>query len=74
MLNTTGGIIKGDADMGIKQSSTLGEKIKAPVADGMIEAPDNFVEFVWRYHNSDANTGTKWQDYFTGFIATPGAC
>lgn len=67
-LNSSGGIIKGSESMGIKQSSTLGLNIKVPVADGHIEVPESFIEFVWRYQN-EANQGSKWHHYFTGFIA-----
>ncbi|EKD72011.1 MAG: hypothetical protein ACD_46C00032G0002 [uncultured bacterium] len=68
-LNPDGGIIKGGKHTGIAQSSTLGISETVSLADGNIDIPTGFVEFVWRYSNV-SNKPNLWSDYFTGFIAT----
>lgn len=70
-LNHEGGIIKGGRQAGIEQSSTAGKLQKIKLADGEIELPCGFVEFVWRFPHAHATAKPiLWQDYFTGFIAT----
>ena len=67
-LNEKGGLIKGRASQGIKQSSTLAAAKWLKLADGMIDLPDRFIEFVWRYPKQEGES-MLWEDYFTGFIA-----
>lgn len=66
-LNKEGARIKGSEAIGIAQSSTVEKKEKIHLADGTIELPTSFVEFVWRYPLPN-RIATKWEDYFTGFI------
>lgn len=69
-LNHEGGVIKGTAKSGIVQGSTTGVTQSIALADGTVELPTGFVEFVWRYPAENAtHRPTKWQDYFTGFVA-----
>lgn len=67
-LNPDGGFIKGKKESGIAQSSTKGVLRKIKLADGEVELPTDFTEFVWRYPVS-SSTPVKWDDYFTGFVA-----
>jgi len=67
-LNRDGGLIKGQKESGIAQSSTKGILRTVPLADGEVQLPTEFTEFVWRYPAS-STAPTLWQDYFTGFIA-----
>ncbi|MDQ8039259.1 MAG: DUF1338 domain-containing protein [Rickettsiella sp.] len=69
-LNEKGGVIKGQLEKGIEQSSTSPITKKVVLIDGTIDLPDRFIEFVWRY--SVLPTGERpnlWKDYFTGFVA-----
>lgn len=69
-LNHEGGVLKGGEAVGIAQSSTIGAKETIRLADGEIELPGCFIEFVWRYpHTSHCLKPQLWQDYFTDFIA-----
>lgn len=69
-LNQEGGVLKGGVGVGIAQSSTLGVPQTIQLADGNIEIPLGFIEFVWRYPNrADLPNPKLWGDYFTGFIA-----
>ena len=69
-LNHEGGKIKGNITTGIAQGSTIGTPQPVQLADGTIELPLGFVEFVWRFPRQQTNaTPTKWNDYFTGFVA-----
>jgi hypothetical protein len=65
-LNHEGGSLKGGAHVGIAQGSTAGISQRILLADGEIEIPTGFVEFVWRY--SEKPAGRVWEDYFTHFI------
>lgn len=67
-LNSDGGIIKGKKESGISQSSTKGVLRKIKLADGEVDLPTDFIEFVWR-HPVSSNPPVKWDDYFTGFVA-----
>lgn len=67
-LNKKGGVIKGDINRGIEQSSTQPAIKPVRLADGLIDLPDRFIEFVWRYPKK-AGGNRLWHDYFTGFIA-----
>lgn len=66
-LNHDGGLIKGNEHSGIAQSSSKGKTAHIQLADGTVELPTDFIEFVWRYPLNP--TPTLWQDYFTGFVA-----
>jgi len=66
-LNCEGGVIKGEKAIGIAQSSTTNRREKIQLADGVTELPTGFVEFVWRF--STREQPTRWDDYFTGFVA-----
>lgn len=66
-LNCDGGAIKGGAETGIEQGSTIGTPQTFQLADGSAELPTGFVEFVWRFTEKD--TPKAWDDYYTGFIA-----
>ncbi len=68
-LNAEGGKIKGTPDSGIMQGSTIGTFESVALQDGTIELPRGFVEFVWRFPLDQNTKPTKWNDYFTGFIA-----
>lgn len=65
-LNRNGGLIKGNRENGIEQSSTVGSEIQVELADDVILLPDSFIEFVWRYPKKDH--AVYWGDYFTGFV------
>jgi hypothetical protein len=60
-LNTSGGEIKGSAEQGLEQSSTLAHRMLTPLADGELELPTCFDEFALRH--KDANG-----QIFTGFL------
>lgn len=67
-LNKNGGLIKGNIDKGIEQSSTQPAIKSVKLADGVIDLSDRFIEFVWR-HPKKAGENRRWHDYFTGFVA-----
>lgn len=69
-LNYEGNVIKGCKNVGIEQGSTAGSCQPIALADGTVNIPTDFIEFVWRFP-ADANNKnpTLWNDYFTGFIA-----
>jgi hypothetical protein len=67
-LNQDGGAIKGGKEVGIEQGSTAGTPAIVTLADGSVELPMDFVEFVWRFKNK--NQPVLWEDYYTGFVAT----
>jgi hypothetical protein len=62
VLNTTGGEVKGSADVLLEQSSTLADNFKVKFSDGEKEIPSCFYEFAYR-HNKP-NSGI-----YTGFVA-----
>jgi hypothetical protein len=66
-LNQEGGVLKGGLAAGIAQSSTMGIPQTIRLADGNIDIPLGFIEFVWRYPQS-ATKPQYWGEYFTGFI------
>ena len=70
LVQLQNGKIKGNASIGIEQGSTDGLRQIVKLADGQIEIPTGFVEFVWRYpkHPSQPKPAL-WNDFFTGFIA-----
>ncbi|RDI48646.1 DUF1338 domain-containing protein [Aquicella lusitana] len=68
-LNQDGGVIKGGPSVGIAQGSTAGMPKTIPLADGSIQLPTDFVEFVWRYPCYPSVKPVLWEDYFTGFVA-----
>jgi hypothetical protein len=67
-LNKKGGLIKGDFKRGIEQSSTQPAIKSVKLADGVINLPDRFIEFVWR-HPKKIGKKELWHDYFTEFVA-----
>lgn len=69
-FNTKKGLIKGCAKQGIEQSSTAPRMMSMHLADGTVNLPNRFIEFVWRYSllPSDEKP-VLWGDYFTGFVA-----
>lgn len=67
-LNKKGGVIKGNINKGIEQSSTQPAIKSVKLADDVIALSDRFIEFVWRYPNKAGET-RRWHDYFTGFVA-----
>lgn len=69
-LNQEGGVIKGGPHTGIAQGSTVGASQTITLADGTVDLPTGFVEFVWRYPAQSEITNPRyWKDYFTGFVA-----
>lgn len=69
-LNREHGVIQGNPAAGIEQCATSNKIQTVKLADGEINLPLGFIEYVWRHPRN--NTGTKpilWSDYFTGFIA-----
>lgn len=66
-LNHDGGTIKGGSHTGIEQGSTAGTPETIILADGEVELPLGFMEFVWRFQNK--SQPALWDDYFTGFVA-----
>ncbi|OGT64184.1 MAG: hypothetical protein A3J38_02275 [Gammaproteobacteria bacterium RIFCSPHIGHO2_12_FULL_45_9] len=66
-LNQEGGVIKGGQGAGIAQGSTQGALQQVELADGVVQLPTGFVEFVWRYPRKQ--NPLLWQDFFTDFIA-----
>lgn len=67
-LNQKGGLIKGNINKGIEQSSTQPAIKSIKLPDGVIALSDRFIEFVWRYPKK-AGENSRWHDYFTGFVA-----
>lgn len=67
-LNKKGGLIKGGINRGIEQSSTQPAVKAVRLADGLINLPDRFIEFVWRYPKK-IGENKLWHDFFTGFVA-----
>lgn len=67
-LNQKGGLIKGNINKGIEQSSTQPAIKSIKLADGVIALSDRFIEFVWRYPKK-VGENRRWHDYFTGFVA-----
>ena len=61
-LNTTGGEIKGSAEVLLEQSSTLANKINVKFSDKEMEIPSCFYEFAYRYNKPDG-------ELYTGFVA-----
>lgn len=69
-LNENGGLIKGQAEKGIEQSSTAAVIKSIPLADGAVDLSDRFIEFVWRHPVGSVSEKPRlWKDYFTGFVA-----
>ena len=66
-LNHEGGVIKGGERIGIAQCSTQGALQLIELADGSVQLPTGFVEFVWRYARKECPM--LWQDFYTGFVA-----
>lgn len=68
-LNQRGGVIKGNAAVGIEQSSTVGVPTLVQLADGEVTLAGAFIEFVWRHPENNLSTQPLlWGDYFSGFF------
>jgi hypothetical protein len=68
-LNAEGGLLKGNAALGIEQASTVGMPQQVQLADGYVSLPGPFIEFVWRYPLSMQKKPSYWRDYYSGFVA-----
>jgi hypothetical protein len=69
-LNKKGGRIKGHREAGIEQSATAAITKSIRLADGVVDLPDRFIEFVWRHPVVSVNEEPRlWKDYFSGFVA-----
>jgi hypothetical protein len=66
-INSCNGCVKGGADCGIAQSSTLGAPCMMRLQDGVVKTRGGFMEFVWRYPKVEKPS--LWNDYYTGFFA-----
>ncbi|MDN4503959.1 DUF1338 domain-containing protein [Alteromonadaceae bacterium BrNp21-10] len=62
VLNTSGGEIKGGADVCLAQSSTMADKMPVQFSDKQLEIPSCFYEFAQRYKMADGQL-------YTGFVA-----
>ncbi len=62
LLNTSGGEIKGSADVLLEQSSTLADEAEVAFTDGVLSVPSCFYEFALRYPTADGSL-------YTGFVA-----
>ncbi len=61
-LNETGGLIKGSAEVGLQQSSTLAASVDVHFSDGVECIPSCYYEFAYRHPKPDG-------ELFQGFIA-----
>jgi hypothetical protein len=61
-LNTSGGEVKGSAEVLLEQSSTLADKINVTFSDKEMAIPSCFYEFAYRYNKPDG-------EIYTGFVA-----
>ncbi len=61
-LNTSGGLIKGSADVLLEQSSTMAKNVSVQFTDGELELPGCFYEFAKRYPLPDG-------ELYQGFVA-----
>lgn len=61
-LNESGGTIKGSAEVGLEQSSTLAESIPVKFRDGSFDIPSCYYEFAFRHPMESG-------ELFEGFIA-----
>ncbi|TKB50949.1 DUF1338 domain-containing protein [Ferrimonas aestuarii] len=62
VLNSSGGEIKGSADVLLEQSSTMADKVAVSFSDGELTIPACFYEFALRYPMADG-------ELYTGFVA-----
>lgn len=62
VLNTSGGEIKGSAEVLLEQSSTMADKTEVEFADGVVQLPSCFYEFAKRYPQTDGRL-------YSGFVA-----
>ncbi|WOT04640.1 DUF1338 domain-containing protein [Shewanella youngdeokensis] len=62
VLNTSGGEVKGSAEVLLEQSSTMADKVKLSFTDVVVEIPSCFYEFAIRYPKADGKL-------YTGFVA-----
>ena len=61
-LNTSGGEVKGSAEVLLEQSSIMADRMLVSFADGELEIPTCFYEFARRYPMADGHL-------YTGFVA-----
>ena len=61
-LNTSGGEVKGSAEVLLEQSSTLADDFAVEFSDGKMSVPSCFYEFALRYNKPDG-------ELYTGFVA-----
>lgn len=61
-LNTSGGEVKGSADVLLEQSSTLADEFSVKFSDAEAKIPSCFYEFALRYPKADGKL-------YTGFVA-----
>ncbi|OUS73565.1 succinyldiaminopimelate aminotransferase [Pseudoalteromonas sp. A601] len=61
-LNTSGGEVKGSAEVLLEQSSTLADDFAVEFSDGKMSVPSCFYEFALRYNKPDG-------EIYTGFVA-----
>ncbi len=62
VLNTSGGEIKGSAEVLLEQSSTMADQIEVAFEDTKLKIPSCFYEFALRYPKPDG-------ELYTGFVA-----
>lgn len=62
VLNSSGGEVKGSAEVLLEQSSTMADSIPVTFADARLEIPSCFYEFALRYPKPDG-------ELYTGFVA-----
>ncbi|NKF49518.1 DUF1338 domain-containing protein [Shewanella sp. WXL01] len=62
VLNSSGGEVKGSAEVLLEQSSTMADRMTVKFSDGELEIPSCFYEFAKRYPKADG-------ELYTGFVA-----
>ena len=68
LMNTTGGLTKGTPDLKLEQSSTLAVQLPILLQDGLMTMPYAFVEFAYRYPESNCQSDGMWDSYYQGFV------
>lgn len=67
-LNTSGGVIKGSAQVGLEQFSTLATQVPVLFQDGLRLLPYAFVEFAFRHPLPGQVADQRWRSYYQGFV------
>lgn len=67
-MNKNNGEIKGSKDVGIEQSSILGEEILIEQEETSFDVQNPFLEFVWRFPRTSTIPETL-EDYYPDFLA-----